>query len=69
MGLSTGIVYVGSGLMIFILSVVSTKSRLGLGIVGHYFQKRRAFAVGIVSSGSALGRVVFIYLRFVHLLI
>ncbi|CAA7270046.1 unnamed protein product [Cyclocybe aegerita] len=29
-----------------------------LSVVGHYFERRRALAVGIVSSGSALGAVL-----------
>ncbi|KAF9531193.1 major facilitator superfamily domain-containing protein [Crepidotus variabilis] len=29
-----------------------------LGIAGHYFQRRRALAVGIVASGAALGAVI-----------
>ncbi|KXN85598.1 Riboflavin transporter MCH5 [Leucoagaricus sp. SymC.cos] len=29
-----------------------------LGIVGHYFKRKRPLAVGIVSSGSALGAVI-----------
>ncbi|KAF9531192.1 major facilitator superfamily domain-containing protein [Crepidotus variabilis] len=29
-----------------------------LGIAGHYFQRRRALAVGIIASGAALGAVI-----------
>lgn len=30
-----------------------------LAVVGHWFQRRRAYAIGIVASGSALGGVVY----------
>ncbi|KAJ9142972.1 Riboflavin transporter MCH5 [Pleurostoma richardsiae] len=31
----------------------------GVAIVGHYFQKKRAFAMGVVVSGSSIGGLVF----------
>lgn len=30
-----------------------------LAVVGHWFQRRRAYAIGIVASGSALGGVIY----------
>ncbi|KAF9011754.1 MFS general substrate transporter [Cyathus striatus] len=43
---------VGSGLAVGIAFIPS------MGIVSHYFHKRRTFAMGIVAAGTALGAVI-----------
>lgn len=63
LGLATGITYVPSTLRSNFLKAVKPTYRhavlLGIGIVSHYFQRRRALAMGFVSSGSALGLFYF----------
>lgn len=31
----------------------------GLALMGHYFRKKRALAIGVVAAGSSLGGVIF----------
>ncbi|KAF8148677.1 MFS general substrate transporter [Crassisporium funariophilum] len=58
LGLSSGLSYVPCNQCSLLLNGYNTEKNAALGIAGHYFQKRRSLAIGIISSGSALGAVI-----------